>query len=85
MIIIILASFTILGIFLTLLCWCLKKDILTLIFLGIVIGLFISTFLANMILRPKPTAMDVYQNKTTLEYTIKDGEIIDSVVVFKNK
>lgn len=30
-----------------------------------------------------PTAIDVYQGKTTLEYTIRDGEIIDSVVVFK--
>ena len=85
MIIIILASFTILGIFLTLLCWCLKKDILTLIFLGIVIGLSISTFLVNMTLRPKPTAMDVYQNKTELEYTIRGGKVVDSVVVFKNK
>lgn len=83
MIIISLAGLTILGIFLTLLCWCLKKDILTLIFLGIVIGLFISTFLANMILVPKPTAIDVYQGKTTLEYTIRDGEIVDSVVVYK--
>lgn len=32
---------------------------------------------------PKPKAIDVYQGKTTLEYTIRDGEIIDSVVVFK--
>ena len=30
-----------------------------------------------------PTALDVYRGKTTLEYTIRDGEIIDSVVVFK--
>ena len=33
----------------------------------------------------KPTAMDVYQGKTTLEITYKDGVPIDSVVVFKNK
>lgn len=32
---------------------------------------------------PSPTALDVYKGKTTLEYTIRDGEIIDSVVVFK--
>lgn len=83
MIIIILASFTILGIFLTLLCWCLKKDILTLIFFGIVMGLFISTMFVNISTTAKPTAMDVYQNKTTLEYTIRDGEIVDSVVVYK--
>lgn len=34
---------------------------------------------------PKPTPMDVYQGKTTLEYTIRDGVKIDSVVVFKEK
>ena len=28
-----------------------------------------------------PTAMDVYQGKTTIEYTIKDGVKTDSVVV----
>ena len=33
----------------------------------------------------KPTAMDVYQGKTTLEITYKDGVAVDSVVVFKNK
>ena len=32
----------------------------------------------------KPTAMDVYQGKTTLEITYKDSVAIDSVVVFKN-
>lgn len=32
----------------------------------------------------KPTAIDVYQGKTTLEITYKDGIPIDSVVVFKN-
>lgn len=33
---------------------------------------------------PHPTPMDVYQGKTTLEYTIRDGEVIDSVVIFKD-
>lgn len=33
----------------------------------------------------KPTAMDVYQGKTTLEITYKDSVAVDSVVVFKNK
>jgi len=32
-----------------------------------------------------PSAIDVYQGKTTLEITYKDGVAIDSVVVFKNK
>ncbi len=31
-----------------------------------------------------PKAIDVYQDKTTLEYTIRDGVKIDSVVVFKD-
>jgi hypothetical protein len=38
---------------------------------------------ANIIKDPQPTAIDVYQGKTTLEYTIRDGIKIDSVVVFK--
>lgn len=33
----------------------------------------------------KPTAIDVYRGKTTLEITYKDSVAIDSVVVFKNK
>lgn len=32
-----------------------------------------------------PSAMDVYQGKTTLEITYKDGVPVDSVVVFKLK
>jgi len=32
-----------------------------------------------------PTAMDVYQGKTTLEITYKDGVAVDSVVVFKER
>lgn len=31
-----------------------------------------------------PTAMDVYQGKTTLKVSYKDGIPVDSVVVFKN-
>lgn len=33
----------------------------------------------------KPKAIDVYQDKTTLEITYKDKIPIDSVVVWKNK
>ncbi len=33
----------------------------------------------------KPKAMDVYQGKTTLEITYKDGVPVDSTVVFKGK
>ena len=80
-----LGILTILGMFLTLLCWALKKDILTLIFLGIVIGLFIGTMFVSISMTPSPTAMDVYRNKTELQYTIRGNEIIDSVVVFKKR
>ena len=33
----------------------------------------------------EPKAIEVYQGRTTLEYTIKDGVVVDSVVVYKNK
>lgn len=33
----------------------------------------------------KPTAIDVYRGKTTLEITYRDSIPVDSVVVFKKK
>lgn len=33
---------------------------------------------------PKPAAIDVYRDKTTLEVTYRDSVAIDSTVVFKN-
>lgn len=33
--------------------------------------------------KPHPKAIDVYQGKTTIEYTIRDGVKIDSIVVVK--
>ena len=41
--------------------------------------------LADIMGKPKPSAIDVYQDKTTLEYTIRDGVKVDSIVVFKEK
>lgn len=32
-----------------------------------------------------PSAIEVYQGKTTLEYKVVDGEIVDSTVVYKKK
>lgn len=32
----------------------------------------------------KSNAMDVYQGKTTLQRMIVDGELVDSVVIYKN-
>ena len=39
----------------------------------------------GIVSEPRPKAMDVYQGKTTIEYTIRDGVKVDSVVVFKEK
>jgi hypothetical protein len=57
---------------------------------GLSFGVLISFLFAievgivsDIIGEPKPTPMDVYRGKTTLEYTIRDGEVIDSVVVWK--
>ena len=59
-------------------------------YIGISVGLIISFFIVEaclvgsiIIKNHTPTAMDVYQDKTTLEYTIRDGVAIDSVVVWK--
>lgn len=41
--------------------------------------------ICEIVQEPRPKAMDVYQGKTTLEYTIRDGVKVDSVVVFKEK
>ena len=32
----------------------------------------------------EPTALDVYQGKTTLKYIYQDGYMIDSVVIYKD-
>ena len=56
---------------------------------GIIISIFfiieigiVSDILASN--NPKPTAMDVYQGKTTLEYKVVDDVKVDSCVIFKN-
>ena len=48
-------------------------------------GLMCSCFIYDIATITTPAAMDVYQGKTTLEITYKDGTPIDSVVVFKEK
>lgn len=52
----------------------------------VTILLFIEYILINFVISdPYPTAMDVYQGKTILEYKVVDGVKVDSVVVFKNE
>ena len=53
---------------------------------GLVYSFFIwIVFILILIQEQTPTAMDVYQDKTTLEIAYKDGVPVDSVVVWKSK
>ena len=57
------------------------------VFFGIVLSILMAVevaLLSSILEDPKPTAMDVYQDKTTLEFTIRDNVKIDSIVVFKD-
>ena len=51
-----------------------------------ILGFVLMVYFTVMALtyKPTPTALDVYQGKTDLEYIYKDGRVTDSVVVFKN-
>ena len=62
------------------------EDFDTGMFVGFIISIFIvmEVGLISSIIDTQPTAMDVYQGKTTLEYTIRDSVKIDSVVIFKD-
>lgn len=57
------------------------------VFFGIILSILLAgeiVLLSSILEDPKPTAIDVYQGKTTLEYTIRDSVKIDSIVVFKD-
>jgi hypothetical protein len=60
-------------------------------FKGFVVGLLVGTIIVmaslfiTMFTSPIPTAIDVYREKTDLEITYRNGEIVDSTVVFKVK
>ena len=47
---------------------------------GVLVGFIISV----LTITGKPTAIDVYKGKTTLEITYRDSIPIDTVVVFKH-
>ena len=54
---------------------------------GVVISIFLIIeigIISDIIENPTPSAMDVYQGKTTLEYKVVDDVKVDSVVIFKN-
>ena len=59
---------------------------------GFLCGFAIFAFIAleimcicGIISKSRPKAMDVYQGKTTIEYTIRDGVKVDSIVVYKDR
>lgn len=56
-----------------------------LVFVAIVLIAFASALLTSKIYENNPSAMDVYQGKTALEYTVVDGVKVDSTVIWKNK
>ena len=49
---------------------------------GVIVMGFLFSFSVNKYHEPK--AIEVYQGKTTLEYTIRDGVRVDSVVVYND-
>ena len=56
----------------------------------IIIGILGAIVLGTMFVcaiseHQEPKAMEVYQGKTTLEYRVKDGVVVDSVVVYKDE
>ena len=55
------------------------------VYFGTLLACVGATLIAVNQYETNPSAMDVYQGKTTLEITYKDGVAIDSVVVFKNE
>lgn len=53
-------------------------------FAGFFGGIFLSAVVAVCIKAHSPIEpIEVYQGKTELEYTIRGGEIVDSVVVYR--
>ena len=65
---------------------CNRGDMSCGLFFGVLISfLFVIEvgIVSDFIGEPKPTPMDVYQGKTTIEYTVRDGVKTDSVVVWK--
>ena len=54
------------------------------IFLGVIFLLNLSIYIMFIDYLTKPSAIDVYKGRTTLEITYRDNVPVDSVVVWKN-
>lgn len=57
------------------------ENFLTGMLIGMFAGILVGVIKESKHIHP----MDVYQGKTTLEYKVVDGEIVDSCVVWKSK
>lgn len=55
----------------------------SLFFVGFILGGILGIIIHSCIISDSPTAMDVYQGKTTLEYVVVDGHVTDSTVIWK--
>jgi imidazoleglycerol phosphate dehydratase HisB len=56
------------------------------IILGVCVSMFVGALLGvNIYMDNCITPMDVYQGKTTLEYTVVDGVKVDSCVIWKKE
>jgi hypothetical protein len=51
--------------------------------LGLIVGSILGLIVSFNFISDEPTAMDVYQGKTTLEYVVVDGQVTDSTVIWK--
>lgn len=58
-------------------------DDAALFFVGFIFGAILGIIIHFCIIVEDPTAMDVYQGKTTLEYVVVDGQVTDTTVIWK--
>lgn len=61
------------------------KSLLLLISATLINGLIVAIPVIISYAEEEPTALDVYQGKTTLKYTVVDSTIVDSTVVFRKE
>lgn len=54
-------------------------------FAGLIMGIIVCMCFTAAFNVDKPTALDVYRGKTTLEITYRGSVVVDSVVVYKMK
>lgn len=52
--------------------------------LGLIVGSILGLIVSFYFISDDPTSMDVYQGKTTLEYVVVDGQVMDSTVIWKD-